>query len=157
MPVTCPDCGMSMPWDALADHLKRGCKGSAASRHKYGVAVASKRRHFGVTYHSRAEMLWAMQLDVHRNEGSVIEWFRQARRPIGTEEIVSDFVVIGYMGRVHGFGPSGITGWVVEIKGVETSDWRRHKRWWREHGKIPLVILKRTRDGWERELVEAAR
>ena len=135
----CPGCRCEFPhWESTTHK----CSGSNATRSKYRVAAKEKRTHNGVVYASALEMKRAKELDLLRANGTIIEWFRQCRKPIGCEEIVTDFVVIDKGG-----------AYVEEVKGHETADWKRHLRWWKANGRIRLVILKASRGGWEREQV----
>jgi hypothetical protein len=141
--ATCRGCGVDL--HGISEVERHRCPGSKATRSKYRVAAKAKRTYNGVTYHSALEMRRAKELDVERGAGYVIDWFRQPRKPIGCEEIVSDFIVIQ---------PGGIVE-IEEVKGHVTADWARHLRWWRANGRLPLVVLTAEKGGgWNREVVK---
>ena len=151
----CPSCNQELPVSEVMTHTVNVCRGSKAKMGRYLVAARDKRTHNGICYASALEMKRAQELDVLREAAYVVEWFRQIRKPIGCEEIVSDFIVTGNYRNVHGDGyTSPASTWIEEIKGHVTADWARHLRWWKASGRLPLVILTASRDGgWSRVVV----
>ena len=149
----CWKCRAEFQMNELESHR---CPGSKATRSKYNVAAKEKRTYNGVCYASALEMRRAKELDGLRQAAYVSEWFRQVRKPIGCEEIVSDFIVIGDCRYCSGGMIKGDhTTWIEEVKGAKTSDWARHLRWWRANGRLPLVVLTAEKGGgWNREVVK---
>ena len=138
------------PEAADAARRQLGDVGPAAKANKYGVAPKADRTYNGVVYDSKAEMLRARELDVMKaggGPGAVLHWWRQVTHRLGADDSLRvDFQVQDPFGRT----------WCEEIKGHETSDWRRKKRLWLKYGPMPLHVLKRRRGGWDREIVPAA-
>ena len=94
-------------------------------RNKYNVAPKEQRTYGGRTYDSKAEMVYAQQLDVWKQAGAVKEWFPQVpfilHAPSGEKigSYVADF-------RVN--WADGSVTW-VDVKGLMTplSRWKiRH-------------------------------
>ena len=118
----------------------------------------------GVWYASKAEAARAMELDMLKKAGEIIEWIPQPVFRLGVPEnkYVADFLVINspqcsYCGAKHAHGCIGPMehrkeprAWVEEIKGVETAVFKKNKRLWQAYGRLPLVI---RRNGVEVERI----
>lgn len=83
-------------------------------------------------------MLYAQQLDLYLQSGELIEVIEQPRLWLGVPEnvYVPDFLCI----------PSPSTGgtpYMVDVKGVETSAFKRNKKLWASYGRLDLHIVKR--------------
>lgn len=89
----------------------------------------------GVRYDSKAEASRAQDLDRLVLAGEVLTWFRQVTVRLGVPENVYrvDFLVI----------PKTGTPWCEDVKGHETSKFKRDKLLWRKYARIPLHIIKR--------------
>lgn len=104
-------------------------------RNKYNVAPAERRTYNGVVYDSRAEMLYAQQLDQLKQVGHVLEIERQPQLEL----------VEGYRYR-----PDFKVTWqdgveYVDVKGKETTEFRRTLRMWKVHmpGHVLRVVAQR--------------
>jgi len=109
----------------------------AFRRHKYGVAARADRTHNGVVYHSRAEMLYAIELERLPDVRSVV---RQVPVQLGPDfKTVVDFMVEYTDGRTE----------YVEVKGHETPDFERVLRLWEKYRPGTLRVVRRGRRGFE--------
>ena len=110
-------------------------------KHKYNVSAPEKRRALGRTFGSQAEMRYAQQLELACQEGFMTEYICQPKFRLGSDAYfyVADFLVI----------PEGIDQrpYVVDVKGVETQMFKRHKMMWGEHGRLRLDVVKETSPG----------
>lgn len=104
-------------------------------RSKYNVAPAEDRRWNGRAYDSKAEMLYAIHLEEQRALGVLIEIVAQPRIWLGVPEnvYVPDFLVIP----AEGFGEAHY----IDVKGVETQQFKKVKKLWKAYGRIPLKIV----------------
>ena len=98
---------------------------------------ARRTEYAGVVYHSKAEAAMAAQLDLRKSAGDLAWWLRQVPVNIGGVTLRVDFVVGEF-----NCGPDCIKVHAVEVKGMETADWRTKKKLWRHHGPFPLHIVK---------------
>lgn len=99
----------------------------------------------GVWYDSKAEALWARDLDYRMRDGEVLEWHRQTKVQVGPQiTTVVDFSV------------RDRNGWhYEEVKGgIETPKFKMVRRWWPKYGSAPLWICKRQRNKWSVEKLE---
>jgi hypothetical protein len=114
---------------------------------KYHVSPEHMRTVRGVTYASNAEAIRAQQLWLLEFAGDVVSIARQVTFELGVPEnkYRVDFVVTDKAGRQ----------WAEEVKGYETSKFRRDKKLWKSYGPMPLHVLRLNRDGrsWAREVV----
>ena len=100
---------------------------------KYG---AKKTEYGGVLYDSKAEAAHALRLDLLKAAGVVRGWERQVPIMVGEPGIdrpwkidfVVDYVVEGKIAE--------------EVKGFETTHFRRQKRQWAKRGPFPLHVIK---------------
>lgn len=102
--------------------------------------------YFYTRYDSKAEAEYANDLDILLAAGAVRRWTRQVKIVLSEDGLITtriDFVVDDKRDGIHG----------VEIKGVETAQFKLIKRAWPLYGPFPLVILKRQGNGWTREVV----
>ena len=99
----------------------------------------------GVLYASKAEALFAQQLDALVNAGEIRFWVGQPLFRLGCAENTyrPDFLVIA----------SGGEAWAADVKGVETPAFRRNRKLWIQYGPCELRILKRLRDAWAVETI----
>lgn len=89
----------------------------------------------GVTYGSKAEAERAAELDLLVRSGEVRTWIGQPKFRLGDaiNVYVADFLVATAAGEV----------WAEDVKGRETSKFRRDKRLWKKHGRIELRVIRR--------------
>ena len=103
-------------------------------------------------YASKAEMLRAEELDLLVHAGDVEWWIPQPifLLPDGINKYTADFLVF-YLGI-----PDSDWGacWVEEVKGRETTAFRKNVKLWEKHGPMPLHILKRKGGRWETTIIE---
>lgn len=103
-------------------------------RHKYNVAPAHEREYNGRTYASKAERLYAEHIDNMVANGIVREFVTQPLFHLGRDTTYrADFLLIYADGRVE----------AIDVKGVETQQFKRTKKLWSEYAGIPLRIVKR--------------
>ena len=126
--------------------------GLVARTNKYGVSSKERRTYKGVVYDSRAEARRAAELDLlMTGKGpTLIAIIRQVRIPLG-DDFASrvDFVVVRRLTDERGQIP-----WiqVEEVKGKETTDFRRVRELWPKYGPCVMRILKeRPGYGWDVE------
>lgn len=100
------------------------------NRHKYGA-----RRTFfdGAWYDSKAEADRASILAMLLDTGELKRVDRQPRVELGIPENVyrPDFVVVDKKDAL----------WYEDVKGYETSAFKRNKRLWRRYGPAPLHVI----------------
>lgn len=95
-------------------------------RNKYRVAPKSRRTDAtGKVYASRAEMLYAAELRVLN-----VAFTEQPRIALGDTDIV--YVPDFYTGQEY-----------IDVKGVQTPEFKLKKKLWRLYGPAPLRIVKR--------------
>ncbi len=118
-------------------------------RNKYRVAPPAERTFNGRCYDSKAEARYARQLALRRQAGDIITYVEQPRVELGLRENVyrPDFLVI----------PHGDVPYYVDVKGTETTAFRKNKRLWARYGDLELRIVKSKRDGFETVEVVPAR
>ena len=108
-------------------------------RNKYNVAPAEDRRALGRTFDSKAEMLYAERLQMLLEAGVIAEWVPQPFvGMLGCPENTyrPDFLVIP--------APEDERfPYFVEVKGRETSRWKKNKKLWAEYGRLELVVVKK--------------
>lgn len=124
----------------------------------------------GVSYASKAEAAYAVQLDLEQRQGWVKFWIAQPTFRLGCPENVyrPDFMVVmavkGHcsgcrdsdpLGGTHCEGtvehPPEVPVYCVDVKGVETPKFRRDKKLWAKYGPCPLVVV---RNGREVEVID---
>lgn len=111
-----------------------------AKRHKYGVSTdKSKRTYKGVVYHSRMEMLRAVELD-----RCGLHWTRQVPFWLGDDahKFVVDFMVFHHAGIV-----AGVINY-EEVKGVITPKDKKHWKMWAKYGKFTLRVIRLVDHRW---------
>lgn len=108
-------------------------------RDKFGRVPPAQRRWNGRTYGSKAEMQYAQQLALDPDALVIID---QPKLRLGVAEnvYVPDFFVLR-----ESSGPE-----YVDVKGHETAKFKRDKKLWRQHGRVPLRIV---RDGRTVEII----
>lgn len=107
---------------------------------KYRVAPPEARRAFGKTYASKAEKEYAEWLYGLRNAGVHRLVLEQTTLWLGVPENVyrPDFFVIDGDGSAY----------FVDVKGVETQQFRKVKRLWAAYGPAALHVVKRKGRGF---------
>ncbi|MFP4141495.1 MAG: DUF1064 domain-containing protein [Phycisphaerae bacterium] len=107
----------------------------ARRRNKHGVAEPDRRRWRGRLYDSRAEMLYAQQLELRLEAGELLEVVEQPRTWLGVPEnrYAPDFLVI----------PAEGVPYYVDVKGQETPKFKRDKKLWAAYGRLELRIVMR--------------
>jgi len=99
----------------------------------------------GVRYASKAEASRAMELDLLLAGGAIRGIVRQPTFRLGADfRYRADFLVIDQDGSEH----------AEDVKGVQTQRFRMCCRLWKKYGIMPLVILRSTRSGWERTVID---
>lgn len=117
-------------WAAMVEKKKR---------HKYNVGAKENRTYDGVVYHCMAEAIYAQDLDILLNSGNIRHWERQVEFKLGEDDkTIVDFVVTEWHDK-----------YVVEVKGVETPDFKRVKRLWKKYGPMDMQVLKRRGNRWD--------
>lgn len=103
-------------------------------KNKYRVAAKERRTWEGRVYASRAEMLYAQQLDIELHAGEILSIEEQPVVTLGVPEnrYIPDFRVVNRRGE---------ESW-IDVKGVETQMFRRNVRLWRAYGPGPLLVVK---------------
>ena len=107
-------------------------------RNKYRVAAPTARTWNGKTYASKAEMLRAQWLAASTQFMEIVE---QPRLWLGVREnvYVPDFLVI----------PRSGVPWYEDVKGVETTQFRKVKKLWAAYSRLPLRIIKLSKGVFE--------
>jgi hypothetical protein len=111
----------------------------AWSPSKYRVAPSEERVYRGVLYASKAEAKRAAELDVLVRVGEVAWWIGQPLFRLGVPENTyrPDFEVVPVNGAVR----------VEDVKGWETTAFRRIRKLWEAYGPCELWVI--HRDGLE--------
>jgi len=109
-------------------------------QHKYHVAPAGERHWRGRTWDSKAEMEYAQILYLLHDRGDLRVVIEQPRVILGVPENVDrpDFFVL----------PSESSGGLpefIDVKGVETTAFRKIKKLWKAYGVLGLRIVKKNR------------
>lgn len=101
---------------------------------KRGNKFGAKRTVYnGWSYSSKAEAAYAQRLDLLIASGDVFIWLRQVGVDLGQDtRYHADFLVIEFDGNIY----------FVDVKGVETTSWKRTKKLWRKYGVLPLHVVK---------------
>jgi len=107
----------------------------AARHHKYGVSASAERTWHGRTYHSKAEMEYAKQLEFQRQVGEIIEYTEQPRGALGVpeNEYRPDFFVV----------PTNEMPYYVDVKGKETQQFKKTKKLWARYGRLDLHVVRK--------------
>lgn len=116
-------------------------KEEAGLENKFSVAPSASRTHNGRVYASKAEMLYAQQLEV---DPDVLGFAEQPRVQLGPDTVYRpDFVVVilPTVGRTYAY--------FVDVKGVETSEFLKIKKLWAKYMKVPLHVVMRKRGRFE--------
>ncbi len=110
-------------------------------RNKFRVAPADQRKFLGKTYPSKAEMLYAVELQQMLDAGLIIEYVEQPKLWLGVPEnkYIPDFLVI----------PRDGIPYYVDVKGIETAVFKKNKRLWRSYGRLQLFLVKRKSTKFE--------
>ena len=83
------------------------------------VAPLAQRTYKGVVYHSKAECVYAFQLDALVASGEVFEWQRQVGFPLMVNgKLIARFVVDFHVNPTEG------EPYLVEVKGWETPEYK---------------------------------
>ena len=98
---------------------------------------AKRTEYGGVMYDSKAEAEYAERLDRQQFVGVICWWLRQVTIPLGPDFSTRvDFLVADFNGLNR-------TVYAVEIKGVETREFKRVRKLWPKYGPFPLRIVKK--------------
>lgn len=102
-------------------------------RNKYRVSPPDQRRWNGRTYASKAEMRRAQELHGLKDAGVYLEVVDQPSLWLGVPENTyrPDFLVIA---------PG--EAYYEDVKGAETTAFKRIKKLWASYGRLPLRIVK---------------
>tara|TARA_Y100001963_G_scaffold47097_1_gene66425 strand:+ start:1214 stop:1570 length:357 start_codon:yes stop_codon:yes gene_type:complete len=104
-------------------------------RSKYKVAPSDQRRADGRTFGSKAEKDYYLELKAGREAGIYHEVVCQPKvHLVEGYNVVWDFLVV----------PVVAAPFYVDVKGVETAMFKRHKKMWLAHGWLDLHIVKRS-------------
>ena len=108
-------------------------------KNKYRVSRPEDRRWQERTYASKAEMERAQQLYDLLAADVIVEIIEQPRLCLGDPEgvYIPDFLIIGRNGDCH----------FEDVKGVETPKFKTDVKRWERHGRLPLRIVKKKRNG----------
>jgi len=127
-----------------ADFAKNHIKGAKKKGNKYNVAPKEQRTIGTRTYDSKAEAQYAEMLAGELARNLIVEWIPQPAVQLGADTVYRpDFLVIDRDGPFY-----------VDVKGVETADFKRTKRLWAKYGRLPLHIVKKTGTGFGWKTVE---
>jgi hypothetical protein len=106
------------------------------SKNKYHVSPPNERTARGRVYASKAEkqyadLLWAL---VGQPDGICLIVEQPSIR-LGEDTVYKpDFLVI----------PEADDPYCVDVKGMETSEWKKTKILWAKYGRIPLRVVKKS-------------
>lgn len=114
---------------------------------KFGVAPKEERTFKGKVYASKAEAMYAAQLALDMDLGEIVEVVEQPRLWLGVREnvYVPDFLVVPRLSDFEGERYAPLP-YYVDVKGMETPQFRKIKTLWRIYGRLPLYVVKRERD-----------
>ena len=106
-------------------------------RSKYNVSPPEERRFYGRTYASKAEREYAQSLFKMREDGLIAEFTEQPTCRLGVAENVyrPDFLVLPSDQKSQPF--------FVDVKGQETTAFKRNKKLWASHGWLDLCVVKK--------------
>ena len=106
---------------------------------KYNTSPPDERRYLGRTFGSKAEMRYCQMLERMVSEEIILDYVCQPRIWLGVPEnvYVPDFLVVPVDQRPH----------YVDVKGMETSKFRRDKKLWEQYGRLLLYIVRETSPG----------
>ncbi len=104
---------------------------------------AKRTEYNGVMYDSAMEASEAARLDGQLGAGTIDWWLKQVWVPLGPDfRTRIDFLVgvtlhgVGF--RVHG----------IEVKGVETPEFKRVRKLWPKYGPFSLLVRAKKNGGW---------
>ena len=108
-----------------------------ARRNKYR---AVRTEYNGCVYDSKAEAARAAELDLLVRAGRVAWWLRQVVFRLGCPENIyrCDFVVAEPLMADY----FGVVVHAEDVKGMETTKFRRDARLWRKYGPMPLHVIR---------------
>ena len=114
---------------------------------KYNVSPAGERRALGRTFDSKAEMLYALQLQRMVEGGIVQDYVCQPKLWLGVPEYTytPDFLVVPSV-------EAGGLPYYVDVCGGMTTSKKKHMKMWKAHGRLALVLVKHTGNGKFKEL-----
>jgi len=116
------------------------------TRHKYNVAPKEQRMFRGRLYASKAERDYAESLYTSFDAGGIAVIIEQPKRIWfdGVMTYTPDFLVVYKIGGAD----------FVDVKGVETAQFRRIVKAWPKAEMLRLVVVKRSGKGWTHRIVE---
>ena len=108
-------------------------------QNKYNVSPKEERTYLGRTFGSKAERRYCEQLEMMWEAGVIFDYICQPAVWLGVPEnkYKPDFLVV----------PHGGVAYYVEVKGMETTAWKRNKKLWQEYGRLKLVVVRETSPG----------
>ena len=139
---------MGHDFKSLPEHLQQAIReadgGQAVAkrtrRNKYNVSPASARTWRGRTYASKAECEFAKLLHTTAAPGTIIIEQPRVTLVEGFDYRPDFLKIIPWPGREFNVG-------FTDVKGRETQRFRDVCRLWRQHMQVPLLVVKRLRDG----------
>ena len=107
------------------------------SHGKYKVSPPDERRALGRTFGSKAEMKYALALEEMVKKELIVDYICQPKVWLGVPEYTytPDFLVVPNQA-------DDKQAYYVDVKGVETQSFKRHKKMWAQHGRLKLIIVK---------------
>lgn len=120
-------------------------------RTKYKVAPPEERRYLGRTFGSKAEREYCELLELELTMGEINSYICQPRIWLGVPEnvYIPDFLVIP---RNIGERP-----YYIDVKGMETSKFRRDKKLWKQYASLDLHVVKKKGSKFvTSEIIDAA-
>lgn len=108
---------------------------------KYKVSPPEQRTALGRTFGSQAEKRYALQLESWKSSGVIVDYICQPKVWLGSPvyTYTPDFLVIPEASQQY---PGSVMPHYVDVKGMETTTFKRHKKMWKAHGALDLVIVK---------------
>ena len=123
-----------MPY-LTTENLARASSETIQKAHKYHAKATT---YNGVRYDSKAEAEYAAMLDLLLAAKEIRSYERQVKVPLGDDDSLRvDFVVTEW----HDV-------YAVDVKGVETADFKRKAKLWKKYGTMDLLVMKRKGGKW---------
>ena len=112
---------------------------------KYKVSPANERRALGRTFDSKAEMMYALNLQLMVEQELIRDYICQPKLWHGVPEYTytPDFLVIPFTPE----NKEGGSPYYVDVCGVMTPSKKRHMKMWKEHGRLQLLLVKHKGNG----------
>jgi hypothetical protein len=127
-------------WQAIPIDVVAQIQGSKR-KNKYNVSAKEDRTYGGITYSSKKECKFAMDLDILVRSGSIDFWLRQVPFYLGGNPPITyraDFVTFARVA-TH---PKLLLVTVYEVKGMETPEWKlKHKLFKAKYPNLTQEII----------------